>query len=155
MREIMIARRLEAGLSKQRILELYLNVIEWGDGIYGAEAAARSHFGKSAAELGPSEGALLAAALVNPRLLNPSRPSARLRRRQQMIMGRMGAVVPPPALAEAGQVPAASPAEPAVPVDLEAVPSLPDSGLPPVLPGETVPPTLPAQAKPCDKPPCR
>jgi monofunctional biosynthetic peptidoglycan transglycosylase len=155
MREIMIARRLEAGLSKQRILELYLNVIEWGDGIYGAEAAARSHFGKSAAELGPSEGALLAAALVNPRLLNPSRPSARLRRRQQMIMGRMGAVVPPPALAEAGQVPAASPAEPAVPVDLEAVPSLPDSGLPPVLPGETLPPTLPAQAKPCDKPPCR
>ena len=99
VREIMIARRLEAGLTKQRILELYLNVIEWGDGIYGAEAAARSHFGKSAAELGPSEGALLAAALVNPRLLNPSRPSARLRRRQQMIMGRMGAVVPPPALA--------------------------------------------------------
>ena len=154
VREIMIARRLEAGLTKQRILELYLNVIEWGDGIYGAEAAARSHFGKSASELGPSEGALLAAALVNPRLLNPSRPSARLRRRQQMIMGRMGAVVPPPAVAEAGQVPAASPAEPAVPRDLEAVPSLPASGLPPVLPGETVPPTSPVQAKPCEKPPC-
>ena len=53
LREILIARRLEAELTKQRILELYLNVIEWGDGIYGAEAAARTYFGKSAAELGP------------------------------------------------------------------------------------------------------
>ena len=51
-REILIARRLEAELTKQRILELYLNVIEWGDDIYGAEAAARTYFGKSAAELG-------------------------------------------------------------------------------------------------------
>ena len=54
MREMLIARRLEAELTKQRILELYLNVIEWGDGIYGAEAAARTYFGKSAAELGPA-----------------------------------------------------------------------------------------------------
>ena len=48
VRELLIARRLEAELSKQRILELYLNVIEWGDGIYGAEAAARTYFSKSA-----------------------------------------------------------------------------------------------------------
>ena len=54
LRELLIARRLEAELSKQRILEIYLNVIEWGDGIYGAEAAARTYFGKSAAELGPA-----------------------------------------------------------------------------------------------------
>jgi monofunctional biosynthetic peptidoglycan transglycosylase len=155
VRELLIARRLEAGLTKQRILELYLNVIEWGEGIYGAEAAARSHFGKSAAELGPSEGALLAAALVNPRILNPSRPSARLRRRQQMILGRMGAVVPPPAVAEAGQGPTASPAEPAVPSAVEPVPPLPEPGPPQVLPGEPVPAGAPSQAKPCEKPPCR
>ncbi len=63
LRELLIARHLEAELSKQRILELYLNVVEWGDGIYGAEAAARSYFRKSAADLSPSESALLAAAL--------------------------------------------------------------------------------------------
>jgi monofunctional biosynthetic peptidoglycan transglycosylase len=101
VREIWIARRLEAVLPKQRILELYLNVIEWGDGIYGAEAAARSHFGKPALVLGPQEAALLAAAIINPRALIPGRPNARLVRRQQMLMRRMGAVVPPPAIADA------------------------------------------------------
>src|SRR5256885_11634107 len=58
-RELIIARRLEAELKKARILELYLNVIEWGDGIYGAEAAARAYFQTSAAELSPGEPALL------------------------------------------------------------------------------------------------
>ena len=67
LRELLIARQLETELSKQRILELYLNVIEWGDGIYGAEAAARTYFQKSAADLGPQESALLAGAIVNPR----------------------------------------------------------------------------------------
>jgi monofunctional biosynthetic peptidoglycan transglycosylase len=91
-RELIIARRLEAELSKTRIFELYLNVIEWGDGVYGAEAAARTYFGTSAASLGPEESALLAAAIINPRRLNPSRPSARLVRRQQLILRRMGAL---------------------------------------------------------------
>jgi monofunctional biosynthetic peptidoglycan transglycosylase len=95
LRELVIARRLEAELKKARIFELYLNVIEWGDGIYGVEAAARTYFGTSASELGPSESALLAAAIVNPRVLNPGRPSARLLRRQQLILRRMGAVTPP------------------------------------------------------------
>ena len=95
LREWVIARRLEAELKKARILELYLNVIEWGDGIYGVEGAARTYFVKSAAELSPAEAALLAAANVNPRILNPSRPSARLIRRQQLILRRMGAVTPP------------------------------------------------------------
>ena len=95
LREWVIARRLEAELKKARILELYLNVIEWGDGIYGVESAARAYFSKSAAELGPSESALLAAAIVNPRLLNPGHPISRLIRRQQLILRRMGAVVPP------------------------------------------------------------
>lgn len=95
VRELMIARRLEAELKKARILELYLNVIEWGDGIWGAEAAARAYFGVSASDVGPAESALLAAAIINPRVLNPGRPSAGLLRRQQLILRRMGAVTPP------------------------------------------------------------
>ena len=62
LKELMITRRLEAALTKRRILEIYLNVIEWGDGIFGAEAAARSYFAKSAAELSPDDAALLAGA---------------------------------------------------------------------------------------------
>jgi monofunctional glycosyltransferase len=95
VRELVIARRLEAELKKARILELYLNVIEWGDGIYGADAAARSYFGISAAALGPEQSALLAAAIVNPRVLSPARPTGRLLRRQQIILRRMGSVRPP------------------------------------------------------------
>jgi monofunctional glycosyltransferase len=92
-RELIIARRLETELTKARILELYLNVIEWGDGIYGIEAASRVYFHESAAELGPEEAALLAAAIINPRLYSPARPNARLIRRQQLILRRMGVVV--------------------------------------------------------------
>lgn len=94
LKELMITRRLEAALTKRRILEIYLNVIEWGDGIFGAEAAARAYFGRAAAELSPDEAALLAGAIINPREHNPSHPTARLRRRQQIIAGRMG-VKPP------------------------------------------------------------
>jgi len=95
LRELIIARRLEAELKKSRILELYLNVIEWGDGVYGAEAAARTYFRTSAAGLGPAESAGLAACIVNPRQMNPARPTARQLRRQQLILRRMGAVLPP------------------------------------------------------------
>jgi monofunctional glycosyltransferase len=95
LRELVIARRLEAELKKARILELYLNTIEWGDGIYGIEAAARTYFHKSSAELSASEAALLAGAIINPRVHNPARPTARLLRRQQLILRRMGAVTPP------------------------------------------------------------
>ena len=95
LRELILARRLEAELTKSRILELYLNVIEWGDGVYGVEAAARAYFHRSALTLGANESALLAAAIVNPRLFNPGRPTAQLVRRQQLILRRMGAVSPP------------------------------------------------------------
>ena len=95
LRELIIARRLEAELKKARIFELYLNVIEWGDGIYGVEAASRVYFQLSAAELGPTESAMLAAAIVNPRVLNPARPSSRLIRRQELILRRMGYMTPP------------------------------------------------------------
>jgi monofunctional biosynthetic peptidoglycan transglycosylase len=94
--ELLIARRLEAELSKARILEIYLNVIEWGDGIWGAEAAARAYFGVSAADLSAEQAALLAGAIINPRLYSPARPNARLLRRQQMILGRIGSVSGPP-----------------------------------------------------------
>jgi len=109
LRELMIARRLEAELKKARILELYLNVIEWGDGIYGVEAAARTYFHLSAAELGPTESALLAAAIINPRLLNPAHPTARLLRRQQLILRRMGYVTPPALDSSAPRLPPALP----------------------------------------------
>jgi monofunctional biosynthetic peptidoglycan transglycosylase len=95
LRELVIARRLEAELKKARIFELYLNVIEWGDGIYGAEAASQKYFQTSAATLAPADAALLAAAIVNPRLLDPAHPGPRLRRRQQLILRRMGVEIPP------------------------------------------------------------
>ena len=94
-RELIIARRLEAELDKARIFEIYLNVIEWGDGIWGAEAAARTYYGVPSAALGPSQAALLAGAIINPRLLNPAEPTPRLLRRQQIILKRMGGVTPP------------------------------------------------------------
>ena len=100
LRELIIARRLEAELKKARILELYLNVIEWGDGIYGAEAAARAYFQTSASALSPTESALLAAAIINPRAMNPTHPSNGLIRRQQLILRRMGVVSPPEDVAE-------------------------------------------------------
>jgi membrane peptidoglycan carboxypeptidase len=92
----LITRRLEAALSKRRILEIYLNVIEWGDGIFGAEAAARAYFGKPASGLSPEEAALLAGAIINPREHNPAKPTRRLLRRQQIIARRMGIKPEPP-----------------------------------------------------------
>ncbi len=112
LKELMITRRLEAALTKRRILEIYLNVIEWGDGIFGCEAASRIYFGKSAAALTAEEAALLAGAIINPREHNPAHPTARLRRRQQIIIRRMGIKPPEPVLV----APAAPPVEPSSPV---------------------------------------
>ena len=95
LRELIIARRLEVELPKPRILEIYLNVIEWGDGVYGAEAASQIYFQRHASDLTPQQGALLAAAIVNPHVMNPAKPTVRLVRRQQMILQRMGVVNPP------------------------------------------------------------
>jgi monofunctional biosynthetic peptidoglycan transglycosylase len=94
-RELIITRRLEAELEKARIFEIYLNVIEWGDGVYGADAAARTYFGTPASALSAPQAALLAAAIINPRVLKIDAPSPRLTRRQQLILKRMGAVTPP------------------------------------------------------------
>jgi monofunctional biosynthetic peptidoglycan transglycosylase len=96
LRELIIARRMEAALSKGRIFEIYLNVIEWGDGIWGVEAAARSYFGTSASALSSEQAALLAGAIINPRVYSPAHPNTRLLRRQRIILSRMGGYVPPP-----------------------------------------------------------
>ncbi len=84
--EALITRSLEQHLTKERILEVYLNVAEWGQGVFGAEAAARHHFGKSAKELTLDEAALLAAILPSPRRYDPIRHTAYLNRRQHHII---------------------------------------------------------------------
>lgn len=80
---------IEAGWSKKRILEVYLNIVEFGDGVYGAEAAARTYFGKPAKRLTPSEAALLAAVLPNPRKFKANAPSEYIRGRQSWILNQM------------------------------------------------------------------
>ena len=124
LREWILARRLEAALSKARIFEIYLNVIEWGDGVWGAEAAARRYFGSSASSLTPSQAALLAGAIVNPRVLTPAKPTRRLLNRQRIILARMGGVTPPTQTAAEIERPAAAeaPADTPAPAS-DAVPA--------------------------------
>ena len=95
VKELMITWRLETALSKARILEIYLNVIEWGDLVWGAEAAARTYFGVSASALSREQAALLAGAIINPRVYSPANPRGRLLRRQQIILARMPGYEPP------------------------------------------------------------
>lgn len=85
LKEAVLAWRMERSLSKRRILEIYLNVVEWGDGVYGIEAAARKHYGKSASRLTPMEASLLAATLPAPRRYNPARPGKYLKKRSRQI----------------------------------------------------------------------
>ena len=106
VKELLITRRLEAALTKRRILEIYLNMIEWGDGIFGCEAASRAYFGKACASLSAEEAALMAGAIINPREHSPARPTKRLLRRQQIILKRMGIKeAPPPVPAPANETP--------------------------------------------------
>lgn len=80
---------LEATWPKRRILEMYLNVVEWGNGIYGAEQAAETYFGIPASELSPYQAALLAVSLPSPRESDPAHPSAYLAGRANTILARM------------------------------------------------------------------
>jgi monofunctional biosynthetic peptidoglycan transglycosylase len=80
---------LETCWDKRRILETYLNIVEFGDGVYGVEAAARRYFHKPAARLTSEDAAILAAVLPNPRLLRANAPSAYVRKRQQWILQQM------------------------------------------------------------------
>ncbi len=93
--ELVIAWMLEAAMDKRRILEIYLNVAEWGVGVFGAEAAARHYFGVSAAQLGPDQAARLAAMLPRPRYHDRNRGSAALARRAAIVQRRMPAVEVP------------------------------------------------------------
>lgn len=86
---------IETVWGKPRIMEIYLNVIEWGRGIYGAEAASRAYFGHPAASLSPREAALLAAVLPNPRRLSATAPSDYVEGRAAIIRARMPAMVVP------------------------------------------------------------
>lgn len=93
--EAVITVMLEAVMSKRRILEIYLNVIEWGNGVFGAEAAARHYFRTSAAALGPDQAARLAAMVPNPRFYDRHRNTPHLSRQTRVILARMsGTTVP-------------------------------------------------------------
>ena len=92
-KEAAITYMLERELSKKRILEIYLNVIEWGDGIYGAEAASREYFKKSASNLSASEAAYLAAMIPSPlNVFNPKKNPRRVNRRRNVILRRMNQI---------------------------------------------------------------
>jgi monofunctional biosynthetic peptidoglycan transglycosylase len=88
--EFAITYMLEYWMDKERIFEIYLNVVEWGNGVFGAEAAARHYYGISAANLGASQSARLAVMLPNPRYYDKNRGSGYLMRRTGLILKRMG-----------------------------------------------------------------
>jgi monofunctional biosynthetic peptidoglycan transglycosylase len=88
-RELLITYALEDALSKQRILELYLNICEWGPGVFGAEAAARHWFGHSAQRLTPAEAVRLATALPNPAVRMPTKNSSLLRTKRVRLLRRL------------------------------------------------------------------
>jgi monofunctional biosynthetic peptidoglycan transglycosylase len=95
--EAVITWRMEKVLSKKRILELYLNVAEWGEGIFGAEAASRHYYGKPSSELTPEEAAKLASVLPNPRKYNPAGDQRYVINRSNLIYSIMiqrGIVIP-------------------------------------------------------------
>ena len=89
--EAVITIMLEAVMSKRRILEIYLNVIEWGNGVFGAEAAAQYHFGVSAGELTAAQAAQLAAMVPSPRRYKPGTETPYLLKQAEIIQSRMGA----------------------------------------------------------------
>ena len=95
-KEAIITWRMERAVPKRRILEIYLNVVEWGEGVFGAEAAAQRHFGKPAAALNPMEAATLAVVLPSPRRYRTDGSSRYVERRTRIvyeIMVRRGIVV--------------------------------------------------------------
>jgi monofunctional glycosyltransferase len=150
LEEFIVARRLERFLDKDRILEIYLNVVELGPGIFGAEAAARHYFSTSAAGLSADQAAALAATLPHPLTSNPRTNPGRMTWRKQLIMQRMGGTgpvetVPLDPVDEAADAPLGRPVElpPGTtlpePPPAEPSPPLP-TPLPLPLPPDTVPP---------------
>jgi monofunctional biosynthetic peptidoglycan transglycosylase len=151
LRELVVTRWLEADLTKVRILALYLNVIEWGDGVYGCAAAARHWYGKPAAALTEAEAAGLAAMIPNPRRINPSVSPARHERATRRVLwlmaqagylGRdaapLGAEPPPEPIPEDDELDVPPPELPA------GEPTPPEPALPTPAPPEPTPPDVPA-----------
>ncbi|MFA7665663.1 MAG: monofunctional biosynthetic peptidoglycan transglycosylase [Burkholderiaceae bacterium] len=93
--ELVITYMIEAVMSKRRILEIYLNVVEWGVGVFGAEAGARHHFSVSAARLSSAQAARMAAMLPSPRHYDANPGSAALARRSAFVTRWMGSIEPP------------------------------------------------------------
>ena len=152
LKELFIARSLEKHLTKKRILELYLNVVEMGERVYGAEASSRHYFHVPASGLNPSQAALLAGCLPNPRIMNPGAPNKRLRFRQRMILSRMkrwGYLLEKEVLTEKKPAPAAPPTTTAtetITTTETAAPPVTDTDLTP--PGATE--TAPEEPPPTD-----
>ncbi|MCK9219595.1 MAG: monofunctional biosynthetic peptidoglycan transglycosylase [Bacteroidales bacterium] len=92
--EVYFTGLIETVWGKKRIMEVYLNVIETGKGVYGAESAARTYFGKSASQLSRGEAALIAAILPNPLKWNPANPTPYIRDRQEWILWNMNNIGP-------------------------------------------------------------
>lgn len=97
--EAVLAARLELALDKDRILELYLNVIEFGDGVFGIEAAARHYYGVGASKLSPEQAAMLIASIPQPLKYNPKRPNARIERVSARLLRETG-LAPKPEVEE-------------------------------------------------------
>ncbi|MEY4374450.1 MAG: hypothetical protein RL760_616 [Candidatus Eisenbacteria bacterium] len=138
--EMILAARLEQSLSKRRILELYLNTIEWGDGVYGIEAAARRWYGVGAGALSPSQSIRLAAVIINPRRFSPTDPNKRIQKRIRVIASRLrrrGAIDEAAYRTTLG-LPPESPAPPVDPSLLGPGDTAPD---PPEAPPEATPDT--------------
>jgi monofunctional biosynthetic peptidoglycan transglycosylase len=132
--ELFVARRLERFLSKDRILEIYLNTVELGSGIFGVEAASRVYFGTSAANLNRDQSASIAATLPQPLSANPRLRPGRLDWRKRMILGRMGGAGPVKTvpLEEPTAQPDTTPIRPPDPViDTLVPPPPPDTSAPP------------------------
>jgi monofunctional biosynthetic peptidoglycan transglycosylase len=158
VRELLVAHWLEEDLGKRRILELYLNVIEWGDGVYGAEAAAQRYYGKPASGLDADEAAGLAAMIPNPRRINPRVDPRRFARAQRRVvwlmahagyLSRSGLGAEPPPVEPVDEDEPAPPEPEAAPAvhPLETSPS--PGGGPPgdASPAGAAPPVSPAPAE--------
>jgi monofunctional biosynthetic peptidoglycan transglycosylase len=165
LREVVVADWLEDDLGKRRILELYLNVIEWGDGVYGAQAAALRYYGKPASALDEVEAAGLAAMIPNPRRINPRVNAGRHARAQRRVLwlmkgagylrrdiGGLGAEPPPEEVEEEDdEAPAAEDPGPSPPAAPSVEPPAPATAAPDA-PTDDVPPAEPADA-PLSPPP--
>lgn len=128
LKEAVTALRLELALSKDRIMELYLNVVEWGPGVWGAAAASEAYFGVAASRLTAEQAAALAATLPQPRTSNPTYLPARMLARRDLILARYGGVdvsIPPvPDEVELDSLPLIAPIPPIV---VPVVPPVNDS----------------------------